>query len=83
MGERRVTGWHRVMAKPVRTLVAIGVLLLLVGIGLSVAAGTGASTVLLVGGLVCVGLGAVVLTSAVFYAVGRSEDEDRARHPMG
>ena len=37
----------------------------------------------LVVGLVGVGLGAVALISAVFYAVGRSEDEDRARHPMG
>jgi uncharacterized membrane-anchored protein len=69
------------MAKPVRTLVAIGVVLLLVGIVVSVAAD--ASTVGLVVGLVSVGLGAVALISAVFYAVGRSEDEDRSRHPMG
>ena len=69
------------MAKPVRTLVAIGVVLLLVGIVVSVAAD--ASTVGLVVGLVGVGLGAVALISAVFYAVGRSEDEDRERHPMG
>jgi uncharacterized membrane-anchored protein len=81
MADRRDTGWRRVMAKPVRTLVAIGVVLLLVGIVVSVAAD--ASTVGLVVGLVSVGLGAVALISAVFYAVGRSEDEDRARHPMG
>ena len=79
----RESGWRRVMAKPVRTLVAVGGLLLLVGIGVSPAAGTGASTVLLVLGLVCVGLGAVTLTSAAFCAVGRSEDKDRSRHPMG
>ena len=81
MADPRDTGWRRVMAKPVRTLVAIGVVLLLVGIVVSVAAD--ASTVGLVVGLVGVGLGAVALISAVFYAVGRSEDEDRARHPMG
>ena len=81
MGDQRDTGWRRVMAKPVRTLVAIGVVLLLVGIVVSVAAD--ASTVGLVVGLVGVGLGAVALISAVFYAVGRSEDEDRERHPMG
>ena len=69
------------MVKPVRTLVAIGLVLLLVGIVVSVVAD--ASTVGLVVGLVAVGLGAVALISAVFYAVGRSEDEDRARHPMG
>jgi protein-S-isoprenylcysteine O-methyltransferase Ste14 len=83
MTERRETGLRRVLAPPVRTLVAVGVLLLLVGIGVSIAAGSGANTVLLVAGLVCVGLGAVALVSAFFYAVGRSEDEDRARHPMG
>lgn len=81
MADRPDTGWRRVMAKPVRTLVAIGVVLLLVGIVVSVAAD--ASTVGLVVGLVGVGLGAVALISAVFYAVGRSEDEDRSRHPMG
>jgi uncharacterized membrane-anchored protein len=81
MGDRPDTGWRRVMAKPVGTLVVIGVVLLLVGIVVSVAAD--ASTVGLVVGLVGVGLGAVALISAVFYAVGRSEDEDRARHPMG
>jgi uncharacterized membrane-anchored protein len=69
------------MAKPVGTLVVIGVVLLLAGIVVSVAAD--ASTVGLVVGLVGVGLGAVALISAVFYAVGRSEDEGRARHPMG
>ena len=72
-----VASWRN----PCGTLVAIGVVLLLVGIVVSVAAD--ASTVGLVVGLVGVGLGAVALISAVFYAVGRSEDEDRARHPMG
>ncbi len=81
MAARRDTGWQRVMAKPVRTLVAIGVVLLLVGIVVSVAAD--ATTLGLVVGLVAVGVGAVVLVSAFFYAVGRSEDEDRARHPRG
>jgi hypothetical protein len=65
----------------VRGFVVLGALLLIVGLGLAIAGG-GAS-VLFVVGVGCIGLGTVILTAAVFYVIGRSEDEDRKRHPSG
>ncbi len=65
----------------VRAIVVLGALLLIVGLGLAIAGG-GAS-VLFVIGLGCIGLGTVTLTAMLFYVIGRSEDEDRRRHPSG
>ncbi len=57
------------------------VVLLLAGILISVLGNS--SAVAFVAGLVLVGLGAMALGLTFFYAVGRSEDRDRERHPMG
>ncbi len=69
------------MTTSVRRFVGLGVLLLAVGIGLSIAGGS--ESVLLVVGLAAVGLGTVTLTAVLFYVIGRTEDEYRKRHPSG
>jgi hypothetical protein len=59
-----------------RRLVPTGIVLLVAGaIVLAVAGGTTAEAV----AMVLLGVGGVLLVSAAFYAVGRSEDEERAR----
>jgi Na+/melibiose symporter-like transporter len=61
--------------------VIAGLVLLAVGILVSVVGNS--SSAWFVVGLVLVGLGAIALASTFFYAVGRSEDRDRERHPTG
>jgi hypothetical protein len=54
--------------------------LVLLGAGIALAAvGTGTTADAI--GITLGGIGAVGLVSAAFYAVGLSEDRDRARHP--
>ncbi|MBI5103937.1 MAG: hypothetical protein HZB46_02910 [Solirubrobacterales bacterium] len=60
-----------------RTLAVLSALVLLAGIVLLVA------DVVPVVGYAMLGIGGVLLVSLAFYAIGVSEDRDRARHPHG
>ena len=54
--------------------------LVLIVIGIAVAALAGGSVALTAIGIAIAGLGTVVGVSAAFWIVGRSEDRDRERH---
>jgi hypothetical protein len=54
--------------------------LVLIAIGIAVAAAAGGSVALTAIGLAIAGIGAVVGVSAAFWIIGRSEDRDRERH---
>ena len=59
-----------------RTAIALGLLGILAGIALL--AVPGEDTARAVGAIAGLGLGGIAIVAAVFYAVGRSEDRDRA-----
>jgi hypothetical protein len=54
--------------------------LVLIAIGIAVAAAAGGSVALTAIGLAVAGIGTVVGVSAAFWIIGRSEDRDRERH---
>jgi hypothetical protein len=54
--------------------------LVLIAIGIAVAAAAGGSVALTAIGVAIAGIGTVVGVSAAFWIVGRSEDRDRERH---
>jgi hypothetical protein len=54
--------------------------LVLIAIGIAVAALAGGSVALTAIGVAIAGIGTVVGVSAAFWIVGRSEDRDRERH---
>jgi hypothetical protein len=54
--------------------------LVLIAIGIAVAAAAGGSVALTAIGLAIAGIGTVVGVSAAFWIIGRSEDRDRERH---
>jgi hypothetical protein len=54
--------------------------LVLIAIGIAVAAAAGGSVALPAIGVAIAGIGTVVGVSAAFWIVGRSEDRDRERH---
>jgi hypothetical protein len=54
--------------------------LVLIAIGIAVAAVAGGSVALTAIGVAIAGIGTVVGVSAAFWIVGRSEDRDRERH---
>jgi hypothetical protein len=54
--------------------------LVLIAIGIAVAAAAGGSVALTAIGVAIAGIGTVVGVSAAFWVVGRSEDRDRERH---
>jgi hypothetical protein len=54
--------------------------LVLIAIGIAVAAAAGGSVALTAIGLAIAGIGTVVGVSAAFWVIGRSEDRDRERH---
>ena len=54
--------------------------LVLIAIGIAVAAAAGGSVALTAIGVAIAGIGAVVGVSAAFWVIGRSEDRDRERH---
>jgi hypothetical protein len=56
------------------------VALVLIAIGIVVAAAAGGSVALTAIGVAIAGIGTVVGVSAAFWIVGRSEDRDRERH---
>jgi hypothetical protein len=64
------------MAFVPRAPLAVSVVLLVAGVVLVAVDAT-------VPGFVALALGAVAVVSLAFYAVGRSEDADRERHPRG
>ena len=53
--------------------------LVLIVIGIALAAAAGDRTALLAAGIFIAGVGAVVGVSAAFWIIGRSEDEERER----
>jgi hypothetical protein len=54
--------------------------LVLIAIGIAIAAVAGGSVALTAIGVAVAGIGTVVGVSAAFWIVGRSEDRDRERH---
>lgn len=54
--------------------------LVLIAIGIAIAAVAGGSVALTAIGVAIAGIGTVVGVSAAFWIVGRSEDRDRERH---
>jgi hypothetical protein len=54
--------------------------LILIAIGIAIAAMAGGSVALTAIGLAVAGIGTVVGVSAAFWIIGRSEDRDRERH---
>jgi hypothetical protein len=54
--------------------------LILIAIGIAIAAVAGGSVALTAIGVAVAGIGTVVGVSAAFWIVGRSEDRDRERH---
>jgi hypothetical protein len=58
-----------------------GTVLLVAGILVSAIGGSGGASFTI--GLAAVGVGAVILASVFFYAIGLSEDRDRERRPLG
>ena len=54
--------------------------LVLIAIGIALAAAAGGSVALTAIGLAVAGIGTVVGVSAAFWIIGRSEDRDRERH---
>jgi len=54
--------------------------LVLIVIGVAIAAAAGDRTALLAAGVFIAGVGGVVGVSAAFWIIGRSEDEERERH---
>jgi hypothetical protein len=54
--------------------------LILIAIGIAIAAVAGGSVALTAIGVAIAGIGTVVGVSAAFWIIGRSEDRDRERH---
>jgi hypothetical protein len=54
--------------------------LVLIAIGIALAAAAGGSVALTAVGVAVAGIGTVVGVSAAFWIIGRSEDRDRERH---
>jgi hypothetical protein len=54
--------------------------LVLIAIGIALAAAAGGSVALTAIGVAVAGIGTVVGVSAAFWIIGRSEDRDRERH---
>jgi hypothetical protein len=54
--------------------------LILIAIGIAIAAVAGGSVALTAIGVAVAGIGTVVGVSAAFWIIGRSEDRDRERH---
>jgi hypothetical protein len=54
--------------------------LILIAIGIAIAAVAGGSVALTAIGVALAGIGTVVGVSAAFWIIGRSEDRDRERH---
>ena len=54
--------------------------LVLIAIGIAIAAVAGGSVALTAVGVAIAGIGTVVGVSAAFWIIGRSEDRDRERH---
>jgi len=54
--------------------------LVLIVVGVAIAAAAGDRTALLAAGVFIAGVGGVVGVSAAFWIIGRSEDEERERH---
>jgi hypothetical protein len=54
--------------------------LVLIAIGIALAAAAGGRVALTAAGVAIAGIGTVVGVSAAFWIIGRSEDRDRERH---
>jgi hypothetical protein len=54
--------------------------LVLIAIGIALAAAAGGRVALTAAGVAIAGIGTVVGVSAAFWMIGRSEDRDRERH---